>query len=262
MWKRKNWLGMPLLLAAVGGLVLTLSGARVVATPLASITIFRPDGGEVWNVGTQEQILWNPSEVPEDVLVEYSTDGGAHWKTVVTATSGPAGSYLWTVPDDPSDNALVRVTSTLNPAVTDTSDDLFTIYKQYTFADSTATVWPVSVDSGETVTYTVVLYEETAATLSLVDPIPDTLTILTPTLAVEPAWKNPPQFVGGEVHWSDLVTSTLSVNIRFSAQVTTTTATLAIANPIAVSRDGTDPLELETVVIVNGLNVYLPTVLK
>jgi len=266
MWNRKIWLGMTLLqallLTALVGLALAVSGEQAVATPLASITIFRPNGGEVWDVGTQELILWNPSGVPEDVKLEYSTDSGAHWETIVAATSGPAGNYLWTIPDDPSDDALVRVTSTLNPAVTDASNDPFTIYKQYTFADSYATVNPLAVQGGETVTYTVVLYEETSATMTLSDPLPPALTYVSGTLQVEPAWKNPAQFVGGEIQWSDLVTSTLPVSLKFSAQVTTTTATLVITDPIQVSRDGADPVTLSSLLFVNGLNVYLPAVLK
>jgi len=249
------------LLVGMGGLMMLLS-QDTRATPAASITVFRPNGGEVWDVETDQLILWNPSGVPEDVKLEYSTDGGAHWETIIAATSGPVGNYLWTVPDDPSDNALVRVTSTLNPTVTDTSDDPFTIYKQYAFADSYAAVSPAAVNSGETVTYTVVLYEETSATMTLSDPLPSTLTYLSGTLQVEPTWKNPAQFVSDEVQWSDLVSSTVPVSIKFSAQVTVTTATLVITNPIQVSRGGADPLILDSVLIVNGLNVYLPTVLK
>ena len=241
-------------------LVLAFYLPRAAATPVASVQLFNPNGGELWEVGTTQPILWNQSGVTEDLRLEYSTDGGGTWKTIVDATPAD-GSHIWTVPDDLSYNAYVRITSTVDPTVTDTNDAPFTIYK-YKFVDSFAKATPTALKGGEVVTYTVVLYEAVSATVTLNDPLPYTLTYVTDTLSVEPEWKNPAQFIGGQVRWTDLVTNSVPVSIQFGAQVTPTTKTLVIENVAHVSRNGGAPFDLSTTVIVNGSAAHLPIVIK
>ena len=248
------------LLAGIG-LAFNVLLSAVSSTPAASVELFSPNGDELWEIGSQQPIVWNQSGVTGDLRLEYSTDGGSTWKTIVDATEAD-GSYIWTVPDDRSHNAYVRITSTQDPAVTDESDAAFTIYKRYTFADSYVTATPRSLSGGEAVTLTVILYEEFSATLSLTNALPDALVYLTDTLRVEPEWKNPAQFVDGEVRWTDTVTSTVPVSIQFSAQVTPTVETLIIVNSAWVTRNSAAPVELTATIIANGLEVHLPVVIK
>jgi len=243
------------------GLAFNVLLNAVSGAPAASVELYSPNGGELWAIGTQQPIVWNQSGVTGDLSLQYSTDGGSTWKTIVDATEAD-GSYIWTVPDDRSDHAYVRITSVQNPAVTDDSDAAFTIYRRYTFADSYATATPPSVSGGEAVTLTVVLYEELSAALSLTDALPDSLVYLTDTLRVQPEWKNPAQFVGGEVRWADTVTRTVPVSVQFSAQVTPTVETLVIVNSVWVSRNGGVPVELTATIIANGIEVHLPIVIK
>ncbi|UCH97903.1 MAG: hypothetical protein JSV88_13900, partial [Candidatus Aminicenantes bacterium] len=73
-----------------------------------SITITSPNGGERWKVGSSHKIAWNCTGNIGDVKIEYSTDNGASWTTIVVSTNND-GRYKWTVPDNPSDNCLVRI---------------------------------------------------------------------------------------------------------------------------------------------------------
>ncbi len=56
--------------------------------------------------------------VPDDpVLIEFSPDNGVSWETVV---SGQVGPYNWTVPETPTEFAIVRVTSLTDGSLVDT----------------------------------------------------------------------------------------------------------------------------------------------
>ena len=229
----------------------------------STLTVVYPNGGEVLHAGAMkpEPILWNFAGLTEDVRLEYSTDGTATWKTIIDATPGTAGAYSWTVPKDPSTDAYVRVISTLDATISDTSDLPFTIFGGYTFGDSYAWVNPVSVKGGETVSYNVVLYEFDTANLLLTDTLPSSLTYVTESLRVDPVWKNEAQIVAGEIRWSDVVTGAVPVAITFRAQVVQSTSTFTIVNPIRVSRDGA-LLELDVLSIVNGYPAFLPVVVR
>ena len=59
------------------------------------------------------------------VKIEYSTDDGENWKTIVSSTKND-GIYLWEIPDDVSDDCLVRISESSGTLV-DTSNNLFEI---------------------------------------------------------------------------------------------------------------------------------------
>ena len=103
------------------------------ATPTGfapSTTILSPNGGEVWRVGTTRAILWASDPVSAgDVTVdiEYSVDSGASWILIVAGTDDD-GEEEWIIPDTPTSEALVRVSSlAAGTDVADVSDDPFTI---------------------------------------------------------------------------------------------------------------------------------------
>lgn len=243
------------------GFALNAVMSIVTGIPAASVELVSPNGRELWEIGTQQPIVWNQSGVSGDLTLQYSIDGGSTWKTIVDATEAD-GSYIWTVPDDRSDDAYVRVTSTQDPAVTDQSDAPFTIYKRYTFWDSYVTATPRSLSGGEVLTFTVMLYEESSATLSLTNAFPGALRYVTETLHVEPEWKNRAEYIEGEVRWSDTVTAAVPVAIQYAAQVTPTMSTLAISNSVWVAWNTANPVELTATIIANGLEVQLPVVIK
>ena len=74
------------------------------------VTIDIPNGGEVWLVGAEEEILWTADDnvgVVHDTVF-YSADNGATWEFVAAHTGNPQ-THTWTIPDNPSDECLIKV---------------------------------------------------------------------------------------------------------------------------------------------------------
>ena len=89
------------------------------------VTVASPNGGEIWNAGTQQFITWSSTGV-QNVKIDYTTNNGVSWLEVVANTPSD-GLYEWTfVPNTPSSNARVRITDVINN-YQDISDSIFTI---------------------------------------------------------------------------------------------------------------------------------------
>jgi len=225
-----------------------------------TLTLEMPNGGERWTIGDQEQIRWSSTGDVGDVDLEYSIDGFSTSHPIVDSTLND-GAYTWTIPNDPSEDVLVRVSSALDPSISDTSDAPFAIAGPHDFEDSFKQVSRVRVEGGETIGYTIVLYEGIAAEMTFNDAIPYPYTYVPDSVAIEPAWKGPVQDANG-IQWSGDVTSTVPVTITFQVQVPVTSATLAVINRAQVSRDGGAPVELTALSIINSFDTYLPILLK
>lgn len=92
-----------------------------------SVTLTAPNGGESWLVGSTQSIKWT-SSVVTTVDLFLSTDNGSSWNPISTNEPASFGEYTWTVPDNPSQECLVRVQDGANPATYfDISDNVFTI---------------------------------------------------------------------------------------------------------------------------------------
>jgi hypothetical protein len=90
-----------------------------------SLRIKSPNGGESWMGGSKHNITWVTTGDVGRLMIEYSVDGGDHWDTVVSSTKND-GVYRWTVPDENSDDCLVRI-SEVNGDLVDTSNNYFSI---------------------------------------------------------------------------------------------------------------------------------------
>ncbi len=112
------------------------------------VGVLQPNGGEELYAGTIYPIQWELTLV-DSVKLEYSTDNGENWILVSNGTaprsaaavhpknrlqaSAGAGlesmatQYDWLVPNTISDECLVRISDKTNPAVSDTSDAVFSI---------------------------------------------------------------------------------------------------------------------------------------
>ncbi|MGQ9854011.1 MAG: dockerin type I repeat-containing protein [Candidatus Oleimicrobiaceae bacterium] len=90
------------------------------------ITVTAPNGGERWTVNSTQNITWTYSDFVGNVKIEYSTDSGTSWSTVVASTSN-TGSYSWRIPNPPSNTCRVRVSSATSGIPYDMSDNDFTI---------------------------------------------------------------------------------------------------------------------------------------
>jgi hypothetical protein len=94
-------------------------------SPSRFLALTSPNGGETWYVGGTPPIRWLSSGVDE-VRLEYSMDGGGTWQDIVSSTLS-SGLYLWSVPNDPSSQCLVRISDATHGTPTDVSEATFTI---------------------------------------------------------------------------------------------------------------------------------------
>jgi len=91
-----------------------------------AVTVTAPNGGEVWCVGSAENITWTSTDI-DTVKIEYSTNNGSDWTTEAEKVPAASGSYSWTVPDAPSENCLVRICDAEDGDPCDQSNAVFTI---------------------------------------------------------------------------------------------------------------------------------------
>jgi hypothetical protein len=92
------------------------------------LTLSIPNGGETWLVGSNQDIEWFSAvpNLPPNVKLEYSTNGGTSWKEIVPSTPND-GLHTWTVPNDPSADCYVRVSDDIAGVLSDVSNAPFTI---------------------------------------------------------------------------------------------------------------------------------------
>ncbi len=91
-----------------------------------SVTVTSPNGGESWMATTIHDITWSSTGSIANVDIDYSSDSGSSWNTIVSGTAN-TGSYSWSVPDAPSATCLVRVVDAADPGRLDMSNAVFTI---------------------------------------------------------------------------------------------------------------------------------------
>ncbi len=119
----------------------------------ASLTVTSPNGGEVWQVGSTQNITWTSQNIPDnDVLIELSTDNGATYSFIGFKTNNdPSESFSWTVPNSPSTQCLIRLSLDMQGVnVYDVSDAVFEIRS----SENTPVGTNVQVDVGNGVTVT------------------------------------------------------------------------------------------------------------
>ena len=114
----------------------------------APITVVSPDGGEAWQLGSAQAVQWTYTGNPGSSVKIEALRGETVIATIpsVSIGSGGSGFFNLTVPFSTplGDNYRFRVTSTSNPAYTDTSNAPFTIS-----ADSGSSITIVSPNGGE-----------------------------------------------------------------------------------------------------------------
>jgi hypothetical protein len=106
-------------------------GTSWVATVAAdsTITVTSPNGGETLTRGAVVPIKWSYTGSPgANVKIELY-NGTTLSSTIASSTSLTVGSYNWAIPSTQAlgSNYKIKVTSTTNSAISDTSDAPFTI---------------------------------------------------------------------------------------------------------------------------------------
>jgi arylsulfatase A-like enzyme len=89
------------------------------------ITVTTPNGGEIWPVGSTQNITWTSSRTSGTIRVELSTNGGVSWTTIFPDLADD-GIKQWVIPNTPSNNCLLRIMDT-DGLPSDGSDGSFTI---------------------------------------------------------------------------------------------------------------------------------------
>jgi hypothetical protein len=96
-----------------------------------------PNGGETLLSGTFVEVNWaNPNGwTVNSASLTYSPDGGSTWSLVAEDIQGE--SYVWQVPEDPTDSAKLRVYALDDLGVMgyDSSDETFTVTNMVTGAE-------------------------------------------------------------------------------------------------------------------------------
>jgi len=75
------------------------------------VTVSSPKGGETWDVGTKKSITWQVSgecDPNRHASIQLSPDNKVTWITVISGIVD-TGSYEWTVSNNPSNEAYIKV---------------------------------------------------------------------------------------------------------------------------------------------------------
>ncbi|MCK5160552.1 MAG: hypothetical protein KAQ99_03150, partial [Candidatus Aureabacteria bacterium] len=93
-----------------------------------NITLTEPDGGEVltYDGSSTAYVNWSYNGTIENVTLYYSNDSGSSWNTIDTVDAVNQ-TYNWTIPDDITGDALVRIADEDDASVNDSSDGTFGI---------------------------------------------------------------------------------------------------------------------------------------
>jgi len=121
-----------------------------------AITVTSPVGGESLLVGASHNITWSTQGRVGNVRIEYSTNGGGTWTTIIAETDND-GLYAWPAPNAVSDSCLVRVSEAADGAPSDVSDSAFAIQNVPTItvtAPNGAEIWYIGANRDITWTST------------------------------------------------------------------------------------------------------------
>ncbi len=118
----------------------------------ASITVVSPNDGEAWKRGTVYPITWKYTGSPGSSVSIVLFKGDSQVYTIASSTpvgTGGSGSSTWKIPSDKplGSDYKVKIQSTSQPTIKDTSNNYFKIVAETTPADSITVVSP---DDGET----------------------------------------------------------------------------------------------------------------
>ena len=102
------------------------------APPPPGIAVVLPNGGDVWQAGTRQTIRWTYTGNPGTSVRIQLFKGGVLNRTITSGISigtGGNGSYNWTIASSQAGGIdyQVKITSTANSLITDTSNTYFTI---------------------------------------------------------------------------------------------------------------------------------------
>jgi hypothetical protein len=94
----------------------------------SSVEVVDPNGGEELTGGESYEIEWSSTGTDAYVNIYYSTDKGGSYTSIVAAETND-GFYLWSVPEEETDEAYIKIELTDLASISDTdrSDAVFSI---------------------------------------------------------------------------------------------------------------------------------------
>lgn len=103
-------------------------GAYQAPLPLsATITVTSPTGGEAWPVGGTRIVQWTSVNMPGNVNIKLSTNGGTIFPIDLASNTTNDGIETIAVPNNPSTACRVKIESVVQPAIFGTSVGTFSI---------------------------------------------------------------------------------------------------------------------------------------
>ncbi|MCX5708845.1 MAG: hypothetical protein NTY14_07775 [Candidatus Omnitrophica bacterium] len=92
------------------------------------LALTAPNGGEIWLINQNRSITWIRFGSIANAKLEYSVDSGTTYPfTIVGSVNAGLQTYGWSIPDNPTVQARVRISDAADPLVQDTSSVNFTI---------------------------------------------------------------------------------------------------------------------------------------
>jgi len=105
-----------------------MSQIEVVPGDPPVIQVTAPNGGELWNVGSSQEITWTGGVGIPLVNIDYSKDNFVSDINSIVSSTDNDGSFTWDpIPDDPSTTVKIRVSDAADPLIFDYSDNYFSI---------------------------------------------------------------------------------------------------------------------------------------
>jgi len=94
----------------------------------SQVQVISPNGGETWVSGDSTTIQWRNLGQPGDFTIFYTYDNGINWFKQFSVKSIAGLNEFKFVPDFfANDQAKIRISSNSNPAITDESDNVFSV---------------------------------------------------------------------------------------------------------------------------------------
>lgn len=85
-----------------------------------------PNGGETLTPGSNIDIQWS-SYLVENISIEFSSNNGTSWTEITNGVSASTGIYSWTIPNDETEEGLIKISQLEGNQLTDESDAVFSI---------------------------------------------------------------------------------------------------------------------------------------
>ncbi len=99
--------------------------------PPRPLTIIQPNGGEVWSMGSVQEIRWDSTNLKrsDHLILQYSRDGGATWFRIAQNIPAFTFGYWWQVDNFPTTQGRIKILLQEDRSITDQSNANFTVQR-------------------------------------------------------------------------------------------------------------------------------------